>query len=377
LSVSLSTTPRGHATDSWIAHAQALPIAFAQVREDPLVDLHVLERLGSGNGGGEIRALVIGSGGCTVAALAASGLLAHLHVVDVNPAQIALCRLKLHLLQTCGPPRRMEILGHTPLSADQRAAALSQMLEVLDLPVDALGPSRTVAEIGPDHAGRYELLFARLREHMAEYAGQWAQILALPDADERVRLVAPDTRIGCAMDQALDEVMALPHLVRLFGAQATQNSREPFSRHFARRIRHAIDNMPTHNNPFLWQLLLGRFPPHARYSWLDAKAPKRLPDIIYTIATLDAVLAANPNCFDFVHLSNVLDWLAPHETRRTLELTYLALRPGGCALIRQLNSSLDIPSLGQGFNWLGGPAEALHAQDRSFFYRSLFWGRKR
>ena len=35
--------------------------------------------------------------------------------------------------------------------------------------------------------------------------------------------------------------MALPHLVRLFGEEATKNPVEPFARHFARRIRHAME----------------------------------------------------------------------------------------------------------------------------------------
>jgi S-adenosylmethionine-diacylglycerol 3-amino-3-carboxypropyl transferase len=53
------------------------------------------------------------------------------------------------------------------------------------------------------------------------------------------------------------------------------------------------------------------------------------------------------------------------------------LRPGGWTLIRQLNSTLDVPSLGERFDWLAGPAAELLRRDRSFFYRKLHLGRKR
>ena len=88
------------------------------------------------------------------------------------------------------------------------------------------------------------------------------------------------------------------------------------------------------------------------------------------------VLQAQPAAFDFVHLSNILDWLSPDEARATLDLAWRALRPGGWTLIRQLNSNLDIQALGERFQWQRTPAEALHNRDRSFFYRGLHLGRK-
>jgi predicted SAM-dependent methyltransferase len=40
---------------------------------------------------------------------------------------------------------------------------------------------------------------------------------------------------------------------------------------------------------------------------------------------------------DFVHLSNILDWLTPEEAIETLSAAYRSLRRGGLVLIRQLN----------------------------------------
>jgi S-adenosylmethionine-diacylglycerol 3-amino-3-carboxypropyl transferase len=77
--------------------------------------------------------------------------------------------------------------------------------------------------------------------------------------------------------------------------------------------------------------------------------------------------------YDFIHLSNILDWLPRAEAQRTLELAWQALRPGGRVLIRQLNSSLDIPGLGPSFSW---EPQAWQETDRSLIYRAIHLGRK-
>lgn len=358
---------------AWVIEAARMPVAFAQVREDPLLDLAILDRIG----GRRLRAMMIASGGCTAAFLAATARVSHLHLVDMNPAQIALSRIKLQLIESVAPRERLPLMGHAPLPAAHRAAWIASAFSEMNLPSDVLGRPEVVAERGPDHVGRYELLFARLREELQVHAAAIEGLLMTADASERVSLVAPGSRLGGAFDEAFDRVMALPHLVRLFGAEATRNSRQPFSRHFAQRTRVAIETFSTADNPYLWQLLLGRFPKGVCYPWLDAPRPDRMPEITHTVGTMDAALAAQLGGFDFVHLSNILDWLAPDDARRTLQLATRALVPGGYVFVRQLNSTLDVASSGPEFEWLADAASGLHARDRSFFYRALHVGRRR
>ncbi|HBP18649.1 MAG TPA: hypothetical protein DEA08_12795, partial [Planctomycetes bacterium] len=78
----------------WILAAQALPLAFALVREDPLQDQALVRQLAAERGSG-LAVLQIASGGCTAALLAREPAVAQLHLVDANPAQLALNRLKL------------------------------------------------------------------------------------------------------------------------------------------------------------------------------------------------------------------------------------------------------------------------------------------
>jgi S-adenosylmethionine-diacylglycerol 3-amino-3-carboxypropyl transferase len=357
---------------SWVLEAARRPVAFAQVREDAALDQWVVEQLDAG-----AEVIMVASGGCSAAALATMPKVARLHLIDINPAQIALSRLKLRLLATTEKSERLSVLGHAPMSVAERRRRLAVELQALSLPPDALGPIDVVAEVGPDQAGRYEILFAKLREALSCAAEEITALLELRDPAEQSRRADPATPVGRTLDAAFDSVMGLPNLVGLFGEAATRNRGEPFSRHFARRTRHALATLPAADNPYLWQMLQGGFPQGVVYPWLSAAAPTRMPEVLWTVTGMAKALQGRTEAFDFVHLSNILDWLDPDTARATLDLVWSALRPGGWTLIRQLNSSLDIPMLGERFEWQDKAAAALHNGDRSFFYRGLYLGRKK
>lgn len=357
---------------AWVLEAAELPVAFAQVREDPLIDAWVVQRLGP-----ESRIIMIASGGCTLAFLVATCRLARVDVVDPNPAQIGLAQLKLHLLQVADSADRLALLGHTEMPAGERKERLLSATRRIGVPDTVLGAARIWASEGPDHAGRYERVFAQLRKHLESHADEVGSLLSLRDPAEQARRVAPETPLGQAMDDAFEQAMDLPILVHLFGEGATRNRVEPFARHFARRTRHVLATLPANDNPYLWQVLAGRYPTGAEAPWLTAPRVHALPHITWNTAAMTEALQRSPATYHFVHLSNILDWLSPDDARCTLELAHRALRPGGWALIRQLNSSLDIPRLYEGFDWETGEAHELHARDRSYFYRALHLGRKR
>lgn len=363
---------QNHALPPWVSEAAKLPVAFAQVREDPLMDAWVVNGLSP-----EARIIMVASGGCTLAFLAASCRIAAIDAVDPNPAQIALSRLKLHLLMTCGRADRLALLGHTPMATNKREDRLRAALRDISVPVEAIGPPCVWAAEGPDHTGRYERVFAQLRNILEPHKAEVDNLLSFHDPAEQARRTAPATRLGQAMDEAFNQVMDLPILIHLFGEGATRNRVEPFANHFARRTRHILATLDAADNPYLWQILAGHYPPSSEAPWLSAPSPERPPVITWNNALMIDVLRRSPGSYDFVHLSNILDWLSPEEARATLDAAHAALRPGGWTLIRQLNSTLDIPSHGEGFSWHTDQAHALHAQDRSYFYRALHLGRKR
>ncbi len=359
-------------TTTWVPEIARRPVAFAQVREDPLLDCCVVQQLGD-----KLDVLMIASGGCTATVLAALPQIRRLHLVDANPAQIALSRLKLRLLATTSPAERLALLGHVPLPPIERQNRIAHELNTLELGPNVLGPLEFVGEIGPDHAGRYEGLFAELRAALDPLADQLSALLQLRDPVEQSRRVDPETSLGHALDTAFDAVMALPNLIGLFGEGATKNRYEPFSRHFAHRTRHALATLPAADNPYLWQMLLGRFPEKVAYPWFNEPTPGRVPEVTWTVSMMAETLRCHSGAFDLVHLSNILDWLSPEEAHATLESAWRALRPRGIAVIRQLNSTLNVPALESRFDWDTRFADTLHNRDRSFFYRKFHLGRKR
>ena len=78
----------------WIDQAAAMPVAFAQVRENALIDQWVVRQLTL-----PVDVMIVASGGCTAALLVAEPNVRSLHLVDPNPAQLALARMKLWLMQ--------------------------------------------------------------------------------------------------------------------------------------------------------------------------------------------------------------------------------------------------------------------------------------
>ncbi len=344
-----------------------LPLAFSQVREDARIDAAALGALPPG-----ARVALIASGGDTAAWLVAGGRVGILHLVDLNPAQLALTRLKLHLLARETPRRRREILGHAPPLRGRRGPLLRGLERELALPTGCLGPAEYVARVGPDYAGRYEWVFAQLRAALAPWRSELEALLALSDPVTQAAAVAPGSPLGDELATAFAEALSLEQLIALFGPEATRNPRQTFHAHFLGQLRQCLGSQPARTNPFLAQMLLGRFAEAGAYPWLDAIPSGQPPLLHWHGRPMDDVLGnLRAESLDFVHLSNILDWLPPAAAARLLRAVFAALRPGGRVLIRQLNSTLDIPACGPDFRWLLEEAAALHARDQSFFYRAL------
>lgn len=312
---------------NWVKEAADLPVAFAVVREDPRIDLEVLRHLPP-----RPHVVMIASGGETALRLASEPL-GSLLLVDLNPAQLELVRRKWQLSRG-DRQQALLALGHLPGDRRRLMSGLED---------GRLGPFDFVCKQGLDYLGRYEAVFRDLQEH-----GDF--------------------------QRSFD----LAHLVALFGEGATRNPRQSFADHFAQRTSQARQRPDAAANPFLHQVLQGCFPPNICWDWLDAanwNQPRIVPQFRH--GEMQAVLRTLPDeSADFVHLSNILDWLDPEAGAALLQEAARVLRRGGLALIRQLNSSLDIPALPGRLTWDKPQGQRLTEQDRSYFYPQIHWGRR-
>lgn len=345
--------------DDWAQRAASLPLAFAQVREDPRLDLELARRVPAGG-----TVVMIASGGETASCLGRLPL--RLVAVDMNPAQLALARVKWSLAGKRSADVVAALLGHLPMEAGARRRRMKDLLDELGLEEDVFGPSEWIAERGVDHGGRYEVCFAELRARLEPWRGELEAVL---------HSETPVVDFGSVwLDAAFAEVMSLENLVCLFGKEATQNPRRNFSDHFAARTREVIGRMPPLENPFLWQILAGCFPPRCRYDWLEDDRPV-IAKVEWRQGKMDAVLDSMPaQSADMVHLSNILDWLSPGEAEATLRSVRRVLKPGGQVILRQLNSTLEIDGLEAGIAWDIERGKEMEARDRSYFYPRIHVG---
>ncbi len=336
-----------HHADPWALEAARLPLAFAQVREDPRLDVEIFLSLPA-----NANVVMIASGGETLVEFARLPV-QRIHAVDMNAAQLALARLKCHLATHHTPDDSCRLLGHETLPPAERWNQMRRLLEALAFPEDVFGPPDLMAELGVDHAGRYERCFAEVRRVL--------------EADD-------DWIAGNKIEGALAQVMSLTNLTALFGQEATQNPARPFHEHFAHRTRIALSRADASVNPFLWQMYRGRFATGHRYDWLQNPAPLRAELIWHHGRMVDVLNDMEPEGADLVHLSNILDWLSPDDARMTLAAAWRVLRPGGRMIIRQLNSSLRITALGDNWRWDTQLAADMERRDRSFFYPQIHLG---
>jgi S-adenosylmethionine-diacylglycerol 3-amino-3-carboxypropyl transferase len=358
----MSSMPELSSPCAWAEEAAAWPLAFAQVREDPRLDMELARKLPEG-----ATVVMIASGGDTAACLGRLPLT--LHLVDMNPAQLALSRVKWHLASGSSEDAAA-LLGHAGMNPFDRKRGLALIQEQLELDENVFGPADRVAELGPDHCGRYEITFAELRSHLAPSREALDELLASPLPIEGF----DQSPLALALDDAFAAVMSLPNLVRLFGAEATQNPRSSFSDHFAARTREIVGRRAPRTNPFLRQILAGDFHPSHRYDWLQSCHLLTATPEWHHGKMRDLLESMRPGSVDLVHLSNILDWLSPAEAESTLHAARRAMRPGGKVIIRQLNSTLEVPSLESGLQWDTALGSAMERRDRSYFYPQIHVG---
>lgn len=355
----------------WLDHALKLPVRFAQVREDPLLDMEIVQRVRP-----NCRVLIIASGGCTVCALNTLGHIAELMVVDPNPAQIELAQFKLLIQREVSSLERYKLLGHEPMNPEDRWTKLAQLASENDLELQSIGPRRVLASRGLDFIGRYEMLFGEVSRRLEPDHANIVHLLQQENQAERIHTLGTMGDFVSRLRDTLHDVMDLSNLVELFGEEATRNRLQDFSSHFFERINWAISRLPTHSNHFLWQVLLNQTPASYSVPWPSMSLANRVPEIGFQECPIEDYLIKCEQEFDFIHLSNVLDWLTDEQARNLLSSTWNHLESGGYTLIRQLNSNLNIRELNDQFEWLIPDANEMLARDRSFFYRDLHLARR-
>jgi S-adenosylmethionine-diacylglycerol 3-amino-3-carboxypropyl transferase len=339
-------------------NAKKFPILFSQVREDPQVDLKIIDTIASP----KVKILMIASGGCTLGVLASHPRISEIDAVDANPAQIDLCKLKLFLLNT-SPKIRAKVLGHLPLS--NRQEKLTQICSSLNINPENFGSLAELNLYGPDYVGRYEWLFRSFsKEFKKTQLGQ--KLPFIKSLEEQKEFLQQDLSEVRAL---FDTIFSLDSLIELFGPNAVQNHKTSYSDHFYNRFIWTLSNQFIHSNPFFYQFAYLSYPTNRQTDYLSL--PSKIPCSVrfHSSCMLQYLASQKPAIYDYVHLSNILDWETPDSINQLLHQAEKVLKKGGKLCIRQLNSTVEIKNTSRLSFTLYD-----NAQDLSFFYPKIYIG---
>ena len=306
------------------------PLKFAVVREDPRVELALIERFDLK------RPLLVASGGCTMLELKAKHPDLTITGFDFNPTQLAHVR-------------------------DKQDAVASGERALLNLDDD----SRS----GLNQRGEFESLFHVWRTFFSEFVASTPEALAYFTAMSAAQRRATLHRWTSSpyWTRSFEVVMHHPLLDTMFGPEATQHAAPgSYPRYFQQVFEAGLARQDAPSNPFLQHILLGRYLPGDAHEHLTAARHLDL-DLIEG-GLLDV---QDLSRFDFVQLSNIFDWsddaLITQWSQRLLDL-----RAGSVILIRQLNNSRDLRAFfSPHFTFEEALSSELLAQDRSLFYNRI------
>lgn len=364
----------------------ASDLLFSQVREDPLLDLQVVDRVAARRGA-PARVLLVASGGCTAVSMLAADSVAEVHAIDANPAQLHLTALRQQaalrlppadvrvllgesMMVAAGAPDRGPVAGEGDDGA-RRLALYRELAGALPAAARAHWDARAdEVRFGVNRVGRFEELF---RELARALAGRGLD----PLADALGAVSSPGWRAS------FQQVFERRKLAEVFGEEAVVYSMDrSFADHFEHQFARALGRYRVTDNYFLSQVLCDCYradqgPPYLADTFRAAASRlggDRLHLHAGRFADRLAELAA-PAKFDVIQLSNISDWMPPSELDALLARVRACLTPGGAVIGRRLNGDHVLMDLvARHFEVDRALCAALLEQDRSFFYREVVAG---
>ena len=313
------------------------PIQFAVVREDPQVEMELVENFGLES------ATLIGSGGCTAFCLKALKPEIEITLIEPNAAQIALINEKIEALKTCEKEDLYRKFG----VGDANQESLIE-------------------------GGNFESLFRQFRLFVQEF------IISEPEiekafADNSAR-VWPEVFAHPYWPVAFDLFFSDSILVTMFGAAAIQHAPpNSYPAYFRRRLEKGLRREDFHRNYFLHHIFLGRYLlktnslPYYLFRSIENLEFEFFNDFAQNFDGLTGI--------QMVHFSNIFDWCEAEIVRQIAAKAAENLEKGSVVTFRQLNNQKDYrPFFGTNFRWL--ETSEIVERDRSLFYEKIEIGEK-
>lgn len=323
-------------------------LLFAQVREDPILEIDALRVR---NGG---RYIVVGSGGCTALSMLAAGA-SHVAAVDLNKTQNHLTELKAISLGVVSPWEYQGFLGAEPMSGMRRARIYVTVRERLSSSAASYwDASRESIERGVLGAGTSER-FIRI---LAGVVGAG---------------IHPRSRIRRLLNcQTLDEQRhfyhaewnsrrwrGLFHLLvnrwtfgRTYDPAFFARVENPsFAKHFHKIFERTLCDVPVATNYFLHFMLSGRYPVLREGGvppYLDPAWDPSLEELSESLEIVDGryedyLASCDTSSVDGFALSNICEWMDDFSIEALFEEVVRVAKPGARVCFRNFVGHTEVP----------------------------------
>ncbi|MDQ4080658.1 MAG: BtaA family protein [Gemmatimonadota bacterium] len=301
-----------------LADARDGPLMFAQVREDPSIELQAL----APSLGGTIA--VVSSGGCTALSLVGAG--AHrVAAVDVSRTQNHLVELKCATVRMLAASVATAFLGGHPMPGQRRLRLYELLAPLLtDAARAHWDRNENAINAGVLRAGRSErfigLVAAAVEKLVVRKGGMTAMLEAESVAQQREifrrywagwrwRVLFALLLNRWSMSRAYDSSFF----------EHTEN--RSFARHFRGLAEHTLTEIPARSNYFLHEMLTGRYPVQEAGGvppYLTRAAVARAADAADRLSLVDGSMTAYlrscaDRSIDGFALSNICEWLDARE----------------------------------------------------------------
>lgn len=312
---------------------------FAQVREDPRLELAVLK----GHWHGPVA--VVSSGGCTALSLVAEGA-EEVIGVDLNRSQNNLVELKAAALNWLGPSGALELLGGAPASVADRFQAYGLVRHDLTPTARAYWDRRrNEIAAGVLQAGvteRLMRLIAAAVRHLVHPPARISRLLRAQSVERQREIFREewDTWRWRLLFEVLCNRLVLR---RAYDPAFFAHVENPsFARHFRAIAEHTLTELPVEENYFLHHLLTGRYGPVLPpYLAPGAHVGGRLS--LVDGGFVDFLRTREDESIAAFALSNICEWLTAGQIDDLFAEIVRTARPGARLVFRNFVGWTEVP----------------------------------